>query len=204
MRKKRTIYPVVKRVLDIFGALILLFVASPIMLITAILVRFKLGKPIIFSQRRPGLHEKVFNLYKFRSMKNVDESKGLITDEQRLTKFGKKLRSTSLDELPSMWNVLKGHMSFVGPRPLLVEYLNLYDEEQKKRHEVRPGITGLAQISGRNNLSWSDKFYFDLLYIKKMSFLYDFYILARTVKVIILKKEINASGSATAPKFKGE
>jgi lipopolysaccharide/colanic/teichoic acid biosynthesis glycosyltransferase len=201
MDKRRTIYPIVKRALDIFGAVILLILTSPVMFATAMLVRFKLGKPVIFSQPRPGLHEKVFNLYKFRSMKNVDESRGFITDGQRLTKFGKKLRSTSLDELPSLLNVLMGQMSFVGPRPLLVEYLSLYNEEQKKRHEVRPGISGLAQTSGRNSLSWNEKFNLDLTYIKKMSFSYDFRIIARTVKVVILKKDINSSGTATVRKF---
>jgi lipopolysaccharide/colanic/teichoic acid biosynthesis glycosyltransferase len=201
MHKGRAYYPVIKRVLDIFGAVILLILSSPIMLVIAILVRFKLGKPVIFAQPRPGLNEKVFNLYKFRSMKNVDESRGLITDEQRLNKFGKKLRSTSLDELPSLWNVLRGDMSFVGPRPLLVEYLPLYSKEQKKRHKVRPGISGLSQVNGRNHLSWEDKFNLDVKYTKTISFELDIKIILRTFVVVIKRSEINSPGSESSSKF---
>jgi lipopolysaccharide/colanic/teichoic acid biosynthesis glycosyltransferase len=201
MHKKRTIYTTVKRVLDVFGAVILLILTSPIMFVTAILVRFKLGKPVIFSQPRPGLQEKVFNLYKFRTMKDVDESRGLITDEQRLTKFGKKLRSTSFDELPSLWNVLRGDMSFVGPRPLLVSYLGRYSAEESRRHEVKPGITGLAQASGRNLLSWDQKFKLDIQYVDKVSFRGDLHVIYLTVLSIFSRKGITSEGHATMPEF---
>lgn len=203
MHKKRTTYPIVKRVLDIFGAVILLVLTSPILLVTAIMVRFKLGKPVIFTQPRPGLNEKKFNLLKFRSMKNVDESKGLITDEQRLTEFGKKLRSTSIDELPSLWNVLKGDMSFVGPRPLLVSYLDLYKPNEARRHEVKPGITGLSQISGRNTLTWEEKFELDIRYVDNMSFKTDSQILLQTTSVVLRRKGISHNGEETMPEFKG-
>jgi len=203
MHKKRTIYPFAKRVLDIFGSVILLILTSPIMLITAILVRFKLGKPVIFSQPRPGLNEKVFNLNKFRSMKNVDESKGLITDEQRLTNFGKILRTTSLDELPSLWNVLRGDMSFVGPRPLLVDYLVRYNSEQTQRHIVLPGITGLAQVSGRNQVSWQQRFELDVYFVRNLSFLLDIRILLKTITIVFSRTGINSSESVTMQGFTG-
>ena len=173
------------------------------MLITAILVRFKLGKPVIFSQPRPGLNEKVFNLNKFRSMKNVDESKGLITDEQRLTNFGKILRTTSLDELPSLWNVLRGDMSFVGPRPLLVDYLVRYNSEQTQRHIVLPGITGLAQVSGRNQVSWQQRFELDVYFVRNLSFLLDIRILLKTITIVFSRTGINSSESVTMQGFTG-
>lgn len=201
MTQRKRIYPFIKRVLDILGAIVVLIITSPVLLITAVLVRINLGSPVIFSQPRPGLNEQIFKLYKFRSMKNVDEEKGLITDEQRLTLFGKILRSTSLDELPSLWNVLKGQMSFVGPRPLLVEYLDLYTSQESKRHKVRPGITGLAQVSGRNKLSWEERFDFDLLYVREMSFVLDARILLKTMFTVFDRNKVSADGQATMTKF---
>lgn len=203
MRRKRY-YSVLKRVLDIFGAAFLIILTSPLMLITALLVRIKLGTPVIFSQPRPGLNEKIFKLLKFRSMKNVDISNGLISDEQRMTKFGMLLRSTSLDELPSLWNVLRGEMSFVGPRPLLVEYLNYYSDQQRKRHLVKPGITGLAQSSGRNVLSWEQKFDLDLRYSNEISFSLDFSILVRTIVIVLRRENINGLNGQLVEKFKVE
>lgn len=194
-------YRIVKRMLDVVGALICLIIFSPVILITALSVRANLGSPVLFKQERPGLQEQIFTLYKFRSMKEVDEKKGLITDEERLGKFGRILRATSVDELPSLWNVLQGKMSFVGPRPLLVEYLPLYSKAERKRHSVRPGITGLAQVSGRNNLTWDEKFAMDVLYVDQISFRLDFQILLSTLKTVIRAKNINSPGSATSPKF---
>ncbi|MDH6208374.1 sugar transferase [Aurantimicrobium minutum] len=203
MIQRKRIYPFVKRALDILGAILLLIIASPVMLITAFLVRINLGSPVIFSQPRPGLNERIFKLYKFRSMKNVDIEKGLLTDEQRLTRFGKILRSTSLDELPSLWNVLKGEMSFVGPRPLLVEYLPLYSEKQRGRHRVRPGLTGLAQVSGRNFLEWEKKFNYDIDYIENEGFKLDFFILFKSVFVVLQREHISAPGQPTMQQFTG-
>lgn len=203
MSQKKRIYPFFKRALDVLGAVLLLIIASPVMLITAFLVRINLGSPVIFSQPRPGLNERIFKLYKFRSMKNVDIEKGLLTDEQRLTRFGKILRSTSLDELPSLWNVLKGEMSFVGPRPLLVEYLPLYSEKQRGRHRVRPGLTGLAQVSGRNYLEWEKKFNYDIDYIEKEGFKLDFFILFKSVFVVLQRENISAPGQPTMQQFTG-
>lgn len=202
MTQRKRIYPFVKRVLDILGAIVLLIITSPVLLFTAVLVRINLGSPVIFSQPRPGLNERIFKLYKFRSMKNVDKDKGLITDEQRLTRFGKILRSTSLDELPSLWNVLKGEMSFVGPRPLLVSYLNRYSTHESRRHEVKPGITGLAQASGRNSLSWEEKFDLDVQYVEGISFNLDVRVLYLTVVSIFSRSGIAAEGHATMPEFR--
>lgn len=203
MTQRKRIYPFIKRVLDILGAIVLLIITSPVLLITAVLVRINLGSPVIFSQPRPGLNERIFKLYKFRSMKNVDAEKGLLTDEQRLTRFGKILRSTSLDELPSLWNVLKGEMSFVGPRPLLVEYLPLYSEKQRGRHRVRPGLTGLAQVSGRNFLEWETKFNYDIDYIENEGFKLDFLILLKSVFVVLQRENISAPGQPTMQQFTG-
>ena len=194
-------YRLVKRMLDVVGALICLIIFSPVILITALSVRANLGSPVLFKQERPGLHEKIFTLYKFRSMKNIDESKGLVTDADRLGTFGRALRSTSLDELPSLWNVLTGDMSFVGPRPLLVEYLAVYTPEETKRHLVKPGITGLAQVSGRNNLQWEDRFDHDLIYVNSISFIFDLKIILKTLITVLARKDIAANGEATMSKF---
>lgn len=202
MTQRIRIYPFIKRVLDILGAIVLLIITSPVLLFTAVLVRINLGRPVIFSQPRPGLNERIFKLYKFRSMKNVDIEKGLITDEHRLTRFGKILRSTSLDELPSLWNVLKGEMSFVGPRPLLVSYLDRYSTHESRRHEVKPGITGLAQASGRNSLSWEDKFDLDVQYVDGISFNIDVRVLHLTVVSIFSRSGIAAEGHVTMPELR--
>jgi len=194
----------VKRLLDIILTLSALFLLFPVIVITAFLIYFKLGTPILFSQKRPGLNGRVFNMYKFRSMTNESDDKGnLLPNEKRKTKFGNKLRSTSLDELPGLFNVLKGDMSLVGPRPLLVEYLPLYDEEQARRHEVRPGITGWAQVNGRNAISWNEKFKLDVWYVDNQSLWLDIKILLLTVKKVFFKEGINASESITMDKFHG-
>ena len=193
-----------KRILDFILSLIAIIVLSPILIIIGILVKIKLGSPIIFKQKRPGKDEKIFTLYKFRTMTDEkDENGELLPDEERLTKFGKMLRSTSLDELPELFNILKGDMSIVGPRPLLVEYLPLYNEEQKRRHEVRPGLTGLAQINGRNNLEWEKRFKDDIWYIDNNSFYQDLKIVLRTIKKVIKKEDIAEEGKATVTKFEG-
>lgn len=193
-----------KRPLDFVMALVGLIVLSPILLIIAILVRVKLGSPVIFKQPRPGLNEKIFTLYKFRTMTDArDENGELLPDEIRLTAFGKWLRSTSLDELPELGNILKGDMSFVGPRPLLVEYLPLYSEEQRRRHEVRPGLTGLAQVSGRNAISWDEKFCRDVEYIDGLSFTKDIKILCSTITKVVERDSINSPTSHTMEPFEG-
>lgn len=182
----------IKRMLDFILSLIALIVLSPLMLIIGLLVRIKLGKPIIFKQKRPGKNEKIFTLYKFRTMTDEKDQNGnLLPDAKRLTKFGKTLRSTSLDELPELWNILKGEMAIVGPRPLLVEYLPLYNEAQKHRHDVRPGLTGLAQISGRNAISWEEKFEDDLKYIKDVNFIDDCRIVLKTISKVFKKEGIS-------------
>ncbi|MBN8205351.1 sugar transferase [Microbacterium esteraromaticum] len=196
-------YDALKRVLDAVSATVALIVLSPIMLIVAALVAANLGRPVLFSQERPGKDERIFTLRKFRSMRDLDEAKGLVTDEQRLTRFGKALRSTSLDELPSLWNVLRGDMSVVGPRPLLTSYLPLYSPEQARRHEVRSGITGLAQASGRNALTWEDKFVLDVRYVDSRSFALDARILFDTVKSVVSREGVSAEGQATMSKFEG-
>lgn len=180
-----------KRFFDFSFALIAIVILSPLLLAIAILVRFKLGTPIIFKQLRPGLNEELFTIYKFRSMTDKrDEQGNLLPDNERLTRFGKILRSSSLDELPSLLNILKGDMSVVGPRPLLVEYLELYDDRQKKRHDVRPGLTGLAQIGGRNQVTWNKRLDLDLNYIENMSLLLDIKILIVTVKKVFVREGI--------------
>mgnify|MGYP000563754753 FL=1 len=182
----------IKRILDLILSLMALILLMPLMLIIGILVAINLGNPIIFKQKRPGKDEKIFTLYKFRTMTDEKDEKGkLLPDSQRLTKFGKFLRSTSLDELPELINILKGDMSIVGPRPLLVEYLELYNEEQKHRHDVRPGLTGLAQISGRNSISWEEKFKDDLEYIKKITFLKDCKIILKTITKVFKREGIS-------------
>lgn len=194
----------IKRVLDFTLSLIALIILSPLYLVLAILVRIKLGSPIIFKQERPGLNEKIFTLYKFRTMTDEkDENGKLLPDEVRLTKFGKFLRSTSLDELPELINIIKGDMSIVGPRPLLVEYLPLYNEKQKCRHNVRPGLTGYAQISGRNSISWEEKFNDDLMYIENITFMEDLKIILKTALKVIKREGISQEGNATMEKFTG-
>jgi len=163
-----------KRLMDFILSLLALIVLSPILLIVAVLIRFKLGSPVIFKQQRPGLHEQIFTLYKFRTMTDVKDQDGnLLPDSVRLTRFGKLLRSTSLDELPELWNILRGDMSIVGPRPLLVQYLPLYNQRQHRRHDVRPGLSGLAQVNGRNAISWEEKFELDVQYVEHHTFLGD-------------------------------
>lgn len=196
-------YSAVKRGLDIAGASALLIAASPLIAATAIAVRQNLGTPVLFKQERPGLEGKIFTLIKFRSMKDVDESAGLVTNEQRMTSFGGKLRSTSLDELPSLINVLIGDMSFVGPRPLMPAYMDLYSPEEARRHEVRPGITGLAQVSGRNLLDWSSRFRLDVEYVDNMSFQQDMKVLLMTVATVMSRKGISGEGEATMSAFTG-
>ena len=203
--KKRGIYQrYFKRPLDIILSLFALIILSPVMLIIAILVRINLGSPIIFKQQRPGLNEKIFTMYKFRTMTNEKDKNGeLLPDGERLTKFGRFLRSTSLDELPELFNILKGDMSLVGPRPLLVEYLPRYNEHQARRHEVRPGLTGLAQISGRNAISWKEKFDLDVEYVDNINFIKDVFILFLTLKKVFYKEGINSDTAVTMGEFKG-
>ena len=196
-------YAPTKRLLDVAAASVGLIVAAPIMAVTAMAVRQNLGSPVLFKQERPGKDEKIFTLYKFRSMRDVDLEKGLVTDADRLTKFGKLLRSSSLDELPSLWNVLKGDMSLVGPRPLLVEYLALYTDEQRRRHLVRPGITGLAQASGRNGLKWEETFALDVEYVDNRSLGADARILLQTLLTVLRREGISYPGQATIHRFEG-
>ncbi|MCR5155062.1 MAG: sugar transferase [Butyrivibrio sp.] len=194
----------IKRPIDFLLALVGLIVLSPIILITAILVRVKLGSPVLFRQPRPGRNEKVFNLYKFRTMTDEKDADGnLLPDEVRLTGFGKKLRSTSIDELPELINIIRGDMAIVGPRPLLVRYLPRYNEHQKRRHEVRPGFTGLAQVNGRNSISWEEKFDWDVKYVDNITFLGDLRILFATVGVVLGHKGISSGTSATMEEFMG-
>lgn len=193
-----------KRLIDFILSLIALIVLSPILLIVALLVRTKLGSPVIFKQERPGLNEKIFTLYKFRTMTDAkDEQGNLLPDEIRLTKFGKLLRSTSLDELPELFNILKGDMAIVGPRPLLVRYLPLYNEHQKHRHDVRPGFTGWAQCNGRNAISWEEKFDLDVYYTKHVSLLLDIKIILKTVRVVLFREGISSETSVTMEEFRG-
>jgi len=194
----------VKRIFDLIVICFGLLFVLPVMVTIAILVRFKIGSPIVFSQYRPGLNNHIFNMIKFRTMTNECGANGiLLPDSARLTKFGKFLRSTSLDELPSLWNVIKGDMSLVGPRPLLVEYLPLYSERQSRRHEVRPGITGWAQVNGRNAISWDKKFELDVWYVDNQSIWLDVKILWLTVKKVIVRDGITAQDDATMPTFRG-
>lgn len=193
-----------KRVLDFFVSLITIVILSPLFLILFILVKTKLGSPVLFRQERPGYKGKIFTLIKFRTMTDQkDENGELLSDEQRLTKFGKFLRSTSCDELPELWNILCGNMSIVGPRPLLVEYLPLYTEEQSHRHDVRPGLTGLAQVNGRNAISWEEKFQLDINYVNNVTFLNDCKIILKTVMKVVQRDGISAEESVTIEKFKG-
>lgn len=193
-----------KRIFDLIVALLALIVLWPVILLVGLMIRFKLGSPVLFKQARPGLHGKPFNMLKFRSMLDATDKDGnLLPDEQRLTRFGRILRSTSLDELPGLINVLRGDMSLVGPRPLLMEYLPLYSTEQARRHEVRPGITGWAQVNGRNAISWEEKFSLDVWYVDNRSMLLDIKILFLTVKKVFVREGISAAGEATMSKFTG-
>lgn len=195
----------IKRWIDVVLSLIALVVLSPVFFIVSILVRKRLGKPIIFKQKRPGKNEKIFEMYKFRTMTDKKDVKGnLLPDEKRLTAFGKKLRSTSLDELPELINILKGDMSVVGPRPLLVKYLPLYNKRQKRRHEVRPGFTGLAQVNGRNSISWEEKFEWDVKYVEHITFMGDLKIILKTVLTVLRHEGINSETSVTMEEFLGE
>ncbi|EKT4496635.1 sugar transferase [Pseudomonas sp. TYF_15] len=193
-----------KRIIDFAGALIGLIVLSPIILVVAVLIKRRLGGPVLFRQVRPGLGGKPFEMIKFRTMRDACDSSGVpLPDSQRMTPFGSFLRSSSLDELPELWNVLKGEMSLVGPRPLLMEYLPLYNERQYLRHKVRPGVTGWAQINGRNALGWPEKFELDVWYVENRSLWLDIKIIALTVKKVVKKDGISASGEVTMSKFTG-
>ena len=193
-----------KRPMDFVLALCAIIVLSPVFLIVALLVKINLGSPVIFKQQRPGLNEKIFTLYKFRTMTDErDENGELLPDSVRLTRFGKFLRSTSLDELPELFNILKGDMSFIGPRPLLVQYLPLYNDYQKRRHGMRPGLSGLAQVSGRNSLSWEEKFNLDVEYVNNVNFIEDLRILILTIIKVLKREGINSDKAATMEPFKG-
>lgn len=194
----------IKRILDILLSLSAIIILSPLLLVLSVLVRVKLGKPILFRQERPGKNEKIFTLCKFRTMTDKRDEKGeLLPDEKRLTGFGKMLRSTSLDELPELINILKGDMSLIGPRPLLVKYLPLYNETQKHRHDVRPGLTGWAQINGRNAITWEQKFEYDVEYVNNLSFALDLRILFGTVRSVLRREGISSGTNATMEEFTG-
>lgn len=193
-----------KRPLDFVCSLAAIIILSPILLLIALLVRIKLGSPVIFKQQRPGMNEKIFTLYKFRTMTDERDEKGeLLPDEVRLTDFGKFLRASSLDELPELFNILKGDMSIVGPRPLLIEYLPLYNAHQRRRHEVRPGLTGWAQVNGRNAITWEEKFNYDVEYIDNLSFFLDVKIIFLTIMKVLKREGINQEGRATMEPFRG-
>lgn len=192
----------IKRILDFLLSLMAIIILSPILMIIAILVRIKLGAPIIFKQERPGLNEKIFTLYKFRTMTSEKNEKGeLLPDDVRLTKFGRTLRSLSIDELPELFNILKGDMSIVGPRPLAVAYLPYYNEKEKHRHDVRPGLTGLAQVNGRNTLQWEKRFSYDIEYVNNISFVEDFKIIFLTISEVFKRKNIVVRGTGNIIDF---
>ena len=194
-----------KRLLDLVVGIVLSLLLAPLLVLIALLVRLKLGTPVLFTQMRPGLNEKHFKVIKFRTMTNKRNAIGcLLHDEDRLTKFGILLRSTSLDELPELWNVIRGEMSLVGPRPLLVEYLPLYSKEQARRHEVKPGITGWAQVNGRNAINWSEKFNLDVWYVDNRTMWLDIKILFLTVRKVFMRDDISQADHATMKKFKGD
>ena len=205
MHKKGLYEKYFKRLLDITCSLGFILCFWWLYILVAILVKRKLGSPVIFKQQRPGLNGKIFTMFKFRSMTDAKDKDGkLLSDAERLPRFGKLLRATSFDEIPEFLNVLKGDMSLIGPRPLLVEYLERYNEEQKRRHEVRPGITGWAQVNGRNTIPWEEKFKYDVEYVDKLSFLLDMKIVFLTIKKIVVKEGISQEGNATMEKFTGE
>ena len=194
-----------KRLLDLICSLGFILCFWWLYILVAILVKRKLGSPVIFKQQRPGLNGKIFTMFKFRSMTDAKDKDGkLLSDAERLPRFGKLLRATSLDEIPEFINVLKGDMSLIGPRPLLVEYLERYNDEQKRRHEVKPGVTGWAQVNGRNAISWEEKFKYDVEYVDKLNFLLDMKIVFLTIKKIVVKEGISQEGNATMEKFTGE
>ncbi|QWI92576.1 sugar transferase [Bacillus mycoides] len=194
----------IKRSMDFILSLIAIIMLSPVFLIAAFLVKTKLGSPVLFKQERPGLNGTIFKMYKFRTMTDEKNENGeLLPDSVRLTKFGKFLRSTSLDELPGLFNIFKGDMSIIGPRPLLVQYLPLYNEHQKRRHEVRPGLSGLAQVNGRNAIGWEEKFNYDVEYVDNVSFTTDWKIILLTIKKVFIREGINSETAATMEPFKG-
>ena len=193
-----------KRILDIILSSLALVILSPLLILTAFLIRIKLGAPVFFKQLRPGKNEKIFGILKFRTMTDAkDENGNLLPDEIRLTRFGQFLRSTSIDELPELLNILNGDMSIVGPRPLLVQYLERYNEEQKHRHDVKPGLTGLAQVNGRNGITWEEKFHYDLEYVKNITFYGDCKIIFQTVMKVFGREGISSATSVTMEEFKG-
>jgi len=195
----------IKRLFDIMFSGLALIILSFVILFLYIMIYNKLGSPVLFRQKRPGLHNTIFEMIKFRSMLDTSDKNGnVLPDHERLTPFGQKLRSTSLDELPGLWNVFKGDMSLVGPRPLLVEYLPLYSDEQARRHDIKPGITGWAQINGRNAISWQQKFELDIWYVDNQSFWLDIKIILLTVKKVFARSDINATGEVTMTKFTGD
>lgn len=194
----------IKRILDLALSVIAIIILSPLFIFIALLVRMNMGSPIIYTQERPGMHEKIFKMYKFRTMTEAKDQYGnLLPDKDRLTRFGAFLRSTSLDELPELFNIVKGDMSIVGPRPLLVQYLSLYNAEQRRRHNVRPGLTGLAQVNGRNTLSWFERFSLDVEYVDNISFLIDCKIIFLTMKKVLVREGISSDTSVTMEPFQG-
>jgi lipopolysaccharide/colanic/teichoic acid biosynthesis glycosyltransferase len=193
----------IQRTIDIAVALVMLILTAPLMLVVAVLVGWRLGRPVFFRQERPGLHGRTFTMVKFRTMRDVDPRRGLITDADRMTRLGRLLRATSVDELPTFINILKGDMSLVGPRPLLVRYLDRYTPTQARRHEVRPGLTGLAQVRGRNALSWEDKFELDVWYVDHRTLPLNLRILAETFLTVVRRDGIAAEGEVTMPEFMG-
>lgn len=204
VRKKGLYERYFKRVIDVTCSSAAIIVLSPVFVVTAVLVKKKLGSPVLFTQERPGMNEEIFKMYKFRTMTDErDENGDLLPDHLRLTKFGQFLRSTSLDELPELFNILKGDMSIIGPRPLLVQYLPLYSIHQRKRHEVRPGLSGLAQVSGRNAISWEQKFELDVNYVENVSLTGDWKLIFLTLKKVFVREGINSETAATMEPFKG-
>lgn len=202
--KKGVYEKYIKRPVDFILSLVALIVLSPILLIVAVLVRIKLGSPVIFKQQRPGLNGEIFNMYKFRTMTDERDGNGeLLPDEERLKEFGKKLRSTSLDELPELWNIVRGDMSLIGPRPLLVKYLPRYNAHQARRHEVRPGVTGYAQVNGRNSITWEKKFDLDVEYVDNLTFWRDVQIILKTLKTVLMREGISSDSSVTMEEFAG-
>lgn len=202
--KKGAYEKYIKRPVDFILSLLALIVLSPILLVVAVLVRIKLGSPVIFKQQRPGLNGEIFNMYKFRTMTDErDENGELLPDEERLKEFGKKLRSTSLDELPELWNIVRGDMSLIGPRPLLVKYLPRYNAHQARRHEVRPGVTGYAQVNGRNSITWEKKFDLDVEYVDNLTFWRDVQIILKTLKTVLMREGISSDSNVTMEEFAG-